>query len=127
VFLEPPGVCKTYLSVAIAMQVIYSEIMKYYIPAVKIVQVLKRDLSELRLNYRLSAYSKFHLMIVDEIGYFPLTKEKTNLFFQFVSSRYENRSTIFTSNKSFSEWVRYLETMLWLPQFLIGFSITALL
>ena len=31
-------------------------------------------------------------------------REKCNLFFQFVSSRYEKRSTIYTSNKSFSEW-----------------------
>jgi len=43
-------------------------------------------------------------MIVDEIGYLPLIREESNLFFQFVSSRYEKRSTIYTSNKSFSEW-----------------------
>ena len=43
-------------------------------------------------------------MIVDEIGYLPLTREESNLFFQFVSSRYEKRSTIYTSNKSFTEW-----------------------
>ena len=43
-------------------------------------------------------------MIADEIGYLPLTREESNLFFQFVSSRYEKHSTIYTSNKSFSEW-----------------------
>ena len=47
-------------------------------------------------------------MIVDEIGYLPLSREELNLFFQFVSSRYEQRSTIYTSNKSFSEWVEIL-------------------
>ena len=41
---------------------------------------------------------------MDEIGYLPLTREESNLFFQFVSSRYEKRSTIYTSNMSFSEW-----------------------
>ena len=103
-FLGPPGVGKTHLSVAIAMQTIYSGIMTYYIPAVKLVQVLKKDFNLIRVGYRLRTYSKFHLMIVDEIGYLPLTKEESNLLFQFVSSRYENRSTIFTNNKSFSEW-----------------------
>ena len=34
----------------------------------------------------------------------PLTKEESNLFSQFVSSRYKKRSTIYTPNKSFSEW-----------------------
>ncbi len=38
------------------------------------------------------------------IGYLPLTREESNLFLQFVSSRYEKHSTICTSNKSFSEW-----------------------
>ncbi|MGC8563143.1 MAG: IS21-like element helper ATPase IstB, partial [Thermoplasmata archaeon] len=104
VFLGPPGVGKTHLSVAIAMQAIYSGIMTYYIPAVKLVQVLKKDFDMSRLDYRLRAYSKFHLMIVDEIGYLPLNREESNLFFQFVSSRYERYSTIYTSNKSFSEW-----------------------
>ncbi len=41
-------------------------------------------------------------MIVDEIGHLPLIREECNLFFQFVFSRYENRTTIYTSNKSFS-------------------------
>lgn len=43
-------------------------------------------------------------MIVDEIGYLPLNREEGNLLFQLVSYRYEECSTIFTSNKSFSEW-----------------------
>ena len=70
----------------------------------KLVQTLKRDYDLKRLEYRIKTYSRFKLMIVDEIGYLPLTREESNLFFQFVSSRYEKRSTIYTSNKSFSEW-----------------------
>jgi len=54
----------------------------------KLIQVLKKDLDLATLDYRLKIYSKFHLMIVDEIGYLPLTREESNLFFQFVSSRY---------------------------------------
>jgi DNA replication protein DnaC len=75
-----------------------------HISAVKLVQTLKRDYDLKRLEYRIKTYSRFRLMIVDEIGYLPLTREEANLFFQFVSSRYERRSTIYTSNKSFSEW-----------------------
>ena len=41
---------------------------------------------------------------MDEIGYLPLNREESNLLFQLVSYRYEKSSTIFTSNKSFSEW-----------------------
>ena len=70
----------------------------------KLVQTMKRDYDLKRLEYRIKTYSRFRLMIVDEIGYLPLTRKESNLFFQFVSSRYEKRSTIYTSNKSFSEW-----------------------
>ena len=104
VFLGPPGVGKTHLSVALGMRAIMSDMPVYYTSAMKLVQVLKRDYDLNRLEYRIKTYSRFRLMIVDEIGYLPLSREESNLFFQFVSSRYEKRSTIYTSNKSFSEW-----------------------
>jgi DNA replication protein DnaC len=104
VFLGSPGVGKTHLSVSLGMQAAYSEISVYYNTSVKLVQILKKDFLLSRLSYRLATYPRFPVMIVDEIGYLPLTREESNLFFQFVSSRYEKHSTIYTSNKSFSEW-----------------------
>lgn len=41
---------------------------------------------------------------MDEIGYLPMDKEGAHLFFQLVTRRYEKGSTIFTSNKTYSEW-----------------------
>ena len=104
VFLGPPGVGKTHLSVALGMRAIMSDMPVYYASTLKLVQILKRDYDLKRLEYRIKTYSRFRLMIVDEIGYLPLSREESNLLFQFVSSRYEKRSTIYTSNKSFSEW-----------------------
>jgi DNA replication protein DnaC len=104
VFLGPPGVGKTHLSVALGMNAANSEMSIYYTTAVKLVQILRKDFLSSKLSYRLATYARFPLMIVDEMGYLPLTREESNLFFQFVSSRYEKHSTIYTSNKSFSEW-----------------------
>ena len=104
VFLGPPGVGKTHISVSIALQAMQSGIPAYYVSAIKLVQTMRKDYDLSRLQYRLATYNRFPLMIVDEIGYLPLSKEEANLFFQFVSSRYEHRSTIYTSNKGFSEW-----------------------
>jgi len=44
------------------------------------------------------------LVIVDEAGYLPVNSQEAYLFFQFISYRYEKRSTIITSNKSFVDW-----------------------
>ena len=86
------------------MRAIMSDIPVYHVSAMKLVQTLKRDYDLKGLEYRIKTYSRFRLMIVDKIGYLPLTREESNLFFQFVSSRYEKRSTIYTSNKGFLEW-----------------------
>ncbi|OWP56107.1 MAG: hypothetical protein B2I17_07615 [Thermoplasmatales archaeon B_DKE] len=57
VFLGPPGVGKTHLSVSLALQAIYSGIPVYYVSAVKLVQTMKHDYDENRLHYRLSTYT----------------------------------------------------------------------
>ena len=50
-----------------------SDIPVYYTSAMKLVQTLKRDYDLKRLEYRIKTYSRFRLMIMDEIGYLPLT------------------------------------------------------
>jgi DNA replication protein DnaC len=44
------------------------------------------------------------LLIIDEIGYLPLTDTQANLFFQVIAKSYETGSVILTSNLSFGEW-----------------------
>ena len=58
-----------------------SDMVVYYISAVKLVQTLKIDYDLKRMEYKIKTYSRFSLMIVDEIGHLALTWEKSNLFF----------------------------------------------
>ena len=44
------------------------------------------------------------LLVVDEIGYLPVSQSGAVLFFQLVNRRYERASTVLTSNKGFEEW-----------------------
>ena len=53
---------------------------------------------------RLRGYFRATLVVVDEVGYTPVTREECHLFYQFVASRYERASTVITSNKAFSDW-----------------------
>lgn len=43
-------------------------------------------------------------MIIDEIGYLPIEKEYSNIFFQLIAARYEKKSTIITTNQPLSKW-----------------------
>ena len=54
VFLGPPGVGKTHLSIALGMRSIMSDIQAYYISAVNLVQTLKKDYDLKRLEYRIN-------------------------------------------------------------------------
>ena len=78
VFIELLGVGKIHRSIALGMRAIMSDIPVYYTSAMKLVQILKRDYDLRRLEYRIRTYSRFRLMIVDEIGYLPLTREGWN-------------------------------------------------
>lgn len=49
-----------------------------------------------------------NLLIIDEVGYRPLNAKEANLFFGLILKRYENASTIITSNKSVREWPELL-------------------
>ena len=59
---------------------------------------------ENKLEERIKGLTRFHLLIVDEMGYLPFNSEGAHCFFNLISRRYEKSSTIFTSNKSYGEW-----------------------
>ncbi len=50
------------------------------------------------------AVNAYKVLIIDEIGYLPMSREQANLFFQVVAQRYERSSMILTSNLTFGSW-----------------------
>jgi DNA replication protein DnaC len=102
--LGPPGVGKTHLSVALGRQAIAEGYSVRFTTATALMTALVKGQREGRLEERLTHYNKPKLLIVDELGYLPFTKEAGHLFFQLISRRYERGSILLTSNRAVSEW-----------------------
>lgn len=104
VFLGPSGVGKTHLATAIGIAAAKRRVSTYFIKCNDLLQQLKKAKLENRLEARLKHFCHYRLLIIDEIGYLPIDKEDSNLFFQLIDRRYEKKSIILTTNMNFNEW-----------------------
>ena len=108
VFLGPPGVGKTHLAISLAITAAESGRKIYFGTLTDLVNSLEEAKAAGRLERRLKTLTHPALLVVDEIGYLPVTQSGAVLFFQLVNRRYERASTVLTSNKGFEEWGRIL-------------------
>jgi DNA replication protein DnaC len=103
-FLGPPGTGKSHLATGLGVAAVRAGRSVYRATLAEIVEALGRAEREGRLLERLRSYARPALLIVDEIGYLPITAGGANLFFQLVNARYEKGAMILTSNRGFAEW-----------------------
>ena len=104
IFIGSPGVGKTHLATAIGMETAKNRQITYFINCNDLISNLKKAHLENRLNDRLRLYSKYKVLIIDEVGFLPIDTLGANLLFQLINRRYEKSTTIITTNISFEKW-----------------------
>jgi DNA replication protein DnaC len=104
IILGPPGVGKTHLAIALAVKAVESGYSVLFLTLEALMTRLTKALNENRLERSLQQLIYPKVLIIDELGYLPLTRIEASLFFRLVARRYERASLIVTSNKSFLDW-----------------------
>lgn len=99
-----PGTGKTHLAIALAKEWCLRGRRVLYTTAAHLVQDLLEAKKAITLNDTIKKLNGFEALIIDDISYVPYAREEIDVLFLLLSDRYEQCSTIITSNIVFSEW-----------------------
>lgn len=104
IFYGNSGVGKTHLATAIGVIAARNRDSTYFIKCSQLMNDLHKAHLEGKINEKLKKLGSYKLLIIDELGYLPINKEDSKLFFQLIDRRYEKFSTMITTNINFSQW-----------------------
>jgi DNA replication protein DnaC len=104
VLLGPPGVGKTHLAIALSVKAVEAGYSVLFLTLETLMTRLVRARHENRLDRTPQQLTYPKLLVLDELGYLPLSREEASLFFRLLVRRYERGSLIVTSNKGFTDW-----------------------
>jgi DNA replication protein DnaC len=106
VFIGNVGLGKSHLAAALAREACMQRRSVLFTSAVDIVNNLIEARDRNGLAAAIRRYASPKLLVIDELGYLPLDKTGAEMLFQVFCARYENSSTVITTNRPYKEWTR---------------------
>lgn len=107
-FLGPPGLGKTRLSVGLGIKAIEAGYNVSFVTLEQLMQLLKTAEIRTRSNRKVNQIKNSDLVILDEVGFLPISRQEVNKLYEFINELYMKTSIILTSNKGFEEWSEFL-------------------
>ncbi len=104
ILVGPNGVGKSTIARNIAHQAVLQGNNVLFTSASQMLNELAAQDGDSALKRRLAQYARPHLLVIDEVGYLSYSNRHADLLFEIVSRRYEERSTMITTNRPFQEW-----------------------
>ena len=99
-----PGTGKTHLACAVAQKALMAGYKVLFTTVSEMIDNLHQSKADGTYYQKIKKYLLPDLLILDELGFKPLSQHTVHDFFEIISKRYEQKSIIITSNKSFEEW-----------------------
>lgn len=104
IIIGNPGTGKTFLAKCIACAACNANIKVIFTTAMDMINHLIAAEADRSLLKKLHYYQSPDLLVCDELGYLSLGQQGSHLFFQVISHRHQQKSTIVTTNLPFAEW-----------------------
>lgn len=106
ILMGKSGTGKTHLSTALGIEACRQGKRVRFITGYALANELIEARTDKDLTRLVGRYSRFDLLILDELGYVPFSKEGAELLFQVLAERHERGSVIITSNLGFADWTQ---------------------
>ena len=104
VFIGTVGLGKTHLAAALAVAACEQRANTLFTSAAAMINQLAEARDQGTLRKTMKRFLRPDLLVLDELGYLPVDKLGAELLFQVIAGRYENASTIITTNRVYQEW-----------------------
>ena len=110
IFIGSPDVGKTHLSIGLGIEACRQGVRTLFINCHELILRLKATQEKQHLERVMRRYERYDLLIIDELGYLPISENEAKLLFQLINGRYERKSTIITTNVPLSSWGNVLNS-----------------